>query len=164
MRAIPIWAVAVAIASALASPAAAQSYYLLDNTFYLEAGGAGGEISFNYEKRTATHLALRIGVGGTFFWRADALTVPATLSYLIGGRNNMVELGVGGSYYALSSGWQDKDEEPWLDMTESQLVGVGVAAYRYQEDFGLFLRVAFTPILTKDKIMGWGGIALGKSF
>jgi hypothetical protein len=154
----------LAVAIAAVAPAAAQSYYLLENTFYVEAGGPGGEVSLNFERRTAERLALRVGVGGTFIDNAEALTVPVTLSFLLGGRNNQVELGIGGSYFALGSDWQGSDKGTWLDMTKSQLTGVGVAAYRYTGDYGLFLRVAFTPILTKDELKPWGGVALGKSF
>ncbi|MFO7654284.1 MAG: hypothetical protein R6X25_10745 [Candidatus Krumholzibacteriia bacterium] len=149
----------------VAAPAVrAQGYYILENTLYLEAGGPGGEVSLNFEKRTADRLVLRLGLGGTFFFHPTAYTVPATLSVLLGGRNNQIEIGAGASYFGLPGGWEDDEDDVWLDLTESQLLGVGILGYRFQGDFGMFMRVAFTPVFTDDGVEPWGGAAFGKTF
>lgn len=144
-----------------AGTASAQSYYHRENGIYLEIFGTGGEASVNYEKIINNMISVRVGIGGTGVIFEEGLAVPFSVSSLLGGNQNYLEIGIGGSYLNLSG---DVTGDTYLDITESQVVGNGIIGYRYLGDYGYTFRLAFTPAITKDGFQPMGGAMLGFTF
>ncbi len=163
-RSLLIAALAGLLLGAAVGPAPAQSYFLRTNTVYAEALGSGGMISANFEKLVSDQVAVRIGVGGTFAWFAGSLVVPATVSYLIGGPNSYLELGTGMSMFVIPDDFMTQEDDPLYDMQDSQVAAAGILGYRYMGDRGLFLRLAFTPLVTEEGFEASGGAAFGASW
>jgi hypothetical protein len=163
-RALVIAALAGLLIGAAAGPAAAQPYFVRTNTVYAEALGSGGMISANFEKLVSDEVAVRIGVGGTFAWFAESLVVPATVSYLVGGRNSFLELGTGVSMFVIPDDFLTQDDDPLYDMQDSQVAAAAILGYRYMGDHGLFLRLAFTPLVTEEGFEASAGAAFGTSW
>ncbi|HOX25592.1 MAG TPA: hypothetical protein PLL30_11525 [Candidatus Krumholzibacteria bacterium] len=152
------------LSALVAAPAAGQQYFIRTSTLYVEAVGSGGMVSLNFEKLVADHVGVRIGVGGTFWWFAESLVVPATVSYLVGTKNNFVEIGAGMSFFALPDDFNEQLDDPLYEMDGSQIAAAGILGYRYMGDYGLFMRLAFTPLVTEEGFEPTGGAALGLSW
>lgn len=144
-----------------ASTASAQSYYHRENGIYLEIFGTGGEASINYEKIINNMISVRVGIGGTGVIFEEGLAIPFSVSYLAGGNQNYLEMGIGGSYLSLSDDFTD---DTYLNITESQVVANGIIGYRYLGDYGYTFRLAFTPAITTDGFQAMGGAMLGFTF
>jgi len=157
-------AVVLLVGAAAVTPAAAQPYFVRTSSLYLEAMGSGGMVSLNFEKLVSNHVGVRIGVGGTFWWYAQSLVVPATVSYLVGAQNNFLEVGAGAAFFFLPSDFNEQDDEPLFPMDDSQITAAGILGYRYMDDFGLFMRLAFTPFVTEEGFEASGGAAFGYSW
>jgi hypothetical protein len=164
MRPIVALAGTAVLLAGLAVPVQAQQYFIRTNTVYAEALGSGGMVSANFEKLVADDIAVRIGVGGTFQWYASSFVVPATVSYLIGEQNNFLEVGAGMSIFFLPSDFNEQDDDPLYDMEDSHVAAAGILGYRYMGDWGLFMRLAFTPLVTEEGFEATGGAAFGYSW
>ena len=124
------------------------------NTLYLELGGSGALYSVNYDrilknkKRGMTSFSI-----GTTYWgkidysdgRTD-IGIPVSYNYLIGKKNNHLELGIGLTilYSRVLNNYLDaKEDQKGISSIFSLKCG-----YRYQKPTGGFLfRATFTPIL-----------------
>lgn len=98
---------------------------------YVELGGPGF-ISANYDTQLSklnNGFGVRIGVGVISDLQAYGLTLPVGLTYLIGKRNNFMEIGAGASYVHLPNINQD---QPFNFPNESMVVGYGWLGYKYQ--------------------------------
>ena len=145
-----------------ARPAAAQTYWVRHTTLYLEAMGAGGVVSVNLEHLVSEYVAVRVGLGGGIGLFEEQLVAPATISYLVGDRNNFLELGAGMAFVALPD---EPDLDDLLyDNPDSHVAGTAIVGFRHQGDWGLFLRLAFTPLVNEEEFVPMGGAALGYSF
>jgi len=164
MRKLVALAGLVLLSGLLATPAAAQQYFIRTNTLYAEAMGSGGMVSANFEKLVADQIAVRIGVGGTFWWYASSVVVPATVSYLIGTRNNFLEVGAGMSLFFIADDFNEQADDPLFEMEDSQVAAAGILGYRFMGDWGLFMRLAFTPLVTEEGFEATGGAAFGYSW
>lgn len=152
------------LASLTTAPARGQQYFIRTNTLYAEVMGSGGMVSANFEKLVTDKVAVRIGAGGTFWWYAQSFVVPATVSYLVGEQNSFLELGAGMSFFFLPSDFNEQEDAPLYEMTESQVTAAGIVGYRFMGDYGLFMRLAFTPLVTKEGFEASGGASFGFSF
>lgn len=114
------------------------------HTVFAEGFGTGILGSLNYEWRR-NMLALRAGVG-------PGVALPLGASFILGDRHGL-ELGA-----------------TYLAVFDTVGVPGAIVGYRYQEDGGIFCRVAFTPMyfteaLTDGRsgLMPWFGVSLGWS-
>jgi len=141
--------------------AQAQSYYRKETSLYIELFGTGGELSANFEKIVGSHFTFRTGIGFTGVAYRKGYVIPFGVSLLIGGGENLLELGVGGTWIDFDD---NGDEDVIFDLTEDQLIGHAIVGYRFIGDYGFTYRLAFTPGLTKEGIQPMGGAAFGYSF
>ncbi len=164
MRSLVTLVAASLLIVAAAAPAAAQQYLVRTSSVYAEAMGSGGMASVNFERLVSDHVGVRIGVGGTFGWYASSVVVPATVSYLVGERNSFLEVGAGMAMFFLPDDFNAQDDDPLYDMEDGQITAAGILGYRYMGDWGLFMRLAFTPLVTEEGFEPTGGAAFGYSW
>ncbi|OJJ19232.1 hypothetical protein BKI52_20690 [marine bacterium AO1-C] len=146
------------------------------NSFFLEGGGNGIYGSVNYDKvinYNAFALSLRIGAG---VYPSDTQNdnniypiIPLEINTLWGRKNHFIEGGLGVSTLFL---YPINSQENFRYL----FLGFARIGYRLQKDNGMFLRIAFTPVLfdlaaneTSDAVRGfqfvpWAGISIGESF
>jgi hypothetical protein len=137
---------------------------------YLEAGGAGGYGSLNYEKLCYHNknflLSLRAGVGT---YRLEDYTAKFNPDILFPfainacyGRDHKVELGVGQTLAAIVQP-RGTDFKPKRLMSFHSNFSIG---YRYQKNKnGLFFRCAYTPVIEFNRYFRhWAGISIGYCF
>ena len=148
----------------------ADSIPTIRNLIYIEAGGAAGYYSINYERSICCcnylTVAARIGLSSyhlrdyTARFNPDVL-VPLTLNSYYG-KNHKLELGAGGTIanvvYANKT-----DFKPRRIATFHSVLLMG---YRYQKSSGgAFFRVAYTPIIEFNKhFRHWAGLSFGYAF
>ena len=164
MRSLVVLIAASLLIAAAAAPAAAQQYFIRTSSLYAEAMGSGGMASVNFEKLVSDKVGVRIGLGGTFAWYASSLVVPATVSYLVGEKNSFLEVGAGMSMFFLPDDFNEQDDDPLHDMADSQIAAAGILGYRYMGDWGLFMRLAFTPLVTEEGFEASAGASFGYSW
>lgn len=153
-------------------------------TVFAELGGSSLTYSANFEyfftnKRTV-NINLRAGIGG---YAGDAISgdnigVPLLLNVLIGRNKSKLEIGAG----ALTI-W-NFDNERRRKHKENEENGIGNGglappifsaipslniAYRHQTNYGLFWRVAFTPVIINrgrnlSPFIPWLGVSCGYFF
>jgi hypothetical protein len=146
----------------MAVPAAAQSYWVRHTSFYLEVMGSGGVASLNFEHLVSEKVAVRVGIGSGLGWFEEQVVAPATVSYLLGDRNSFLEFGAGMAFVALPD--DPVADDLLYDNPDSHVAAAGIVGYRYQGDWGLFMRLAFTPLVNEEGLVAMGGAALGYSF
>ena len=116
---------------------------------FVELGGPGF-ISANYDVRLSKindGFGVRVGVGIISDLQASGITLPVGLNYLIGKRNNFIEIGAGASYVRLPNVNQD---QPFNFPAESMVVGYGWLGYKYQAtDNGFTFRAGLCQYLRK---------------
>lgn len=152
------WLLAL-LALLVATPALSQQYWVKRSSLFVEAMGAGGVASVNFDHRVETNIALRVGVGSTFGAFEEYLVIPATVSYLLGERRSFLEIGAGMAFVAVGD---DPDPGDLLyDEPDSHVAGTAILGYRYHGANGLFMRLAFTPLLNSEGFVPMGGAAIG---
>jgi hypothetical protein len=147
-----------------------DSTHTASNSIYLEAGGAGGYGSLNYERacyrKKNVLLALRIGAGiyhlndYTTTFNPDIL-IPLAINSCYG-KSHKLELGLGQTLATIvRAGETDFKPKRVLNFHSNFSIG-----YRYQKKTsGLFLRCAYTPIIEFNRYFRhWAGISIGYSF
>ena len=146
------------------------------NSFFFEVGGNGIYGSINYDRvinYDAFALSLRVGAS---IYPSETQTnnniypvIPLEINTLWGRKNHFIEGGIGISTLFLY---------PVTSQENFRYLFLGSAriGYRLQKDNGMFLRIAFTPVLfdiaaneTNNTIRGfnfvpWAGISIGESF
>lgn len=149
---------------------AQDSTRLAANTIYLEAGGAAGYGSLNFERilfhQHGFSLSGRIGCGTyrlkdyTTHFNPDVL-VPLTIQACYG-NDHKIECGAG---QAITSTVQAArtDFKPERSIGLHTIFSIG---YRYQKNTnGLFFRCAYTPVIEFNRYFRhWAGLSLGYSF
>ena len=140
------------------------------NLIYLEAAGAGGYGSVNYEKvlfgKKNLMFALRLGLGSyhimdyTNKFNPDILIPLFVNAYY--GKNHKIELGAG-QIVANIAHVGYTDDKP--TRTTNFHTGLSIG-YRYQKNTGgIFSRYAYTPIIEFNKTFRhWVGVSFGYSF
>jgi len=134
------------------------------NDIYLEAGGNGLFGSLNYERQLGkvAGLGARLGVG---FYSEDAfyLTIPVGLNYLFKLKNNrsFIDAGLGVTFARIDGDLFGDSKNSNGDNFVSVVPSIG---YRKHTTKDLMWRFSFTPVINKDGLVPWLGIAFGKRF
>ena len=151
----------------------AQSRFTTISSFYLEAGGAAGLWSLNYDRELweineKFRLNGRAGFGMYSEFNGAGfpdVIIPISNMVLLGKRMHRVEAGGGITYY----NWTLRDALK-LDgfSRRSDLLGHLILGYRFQKlKGGLMFRVAYTPIIinySNNPFEHWAGGSIGYTF
>ena len=124
------------------------------NSLYLELGGSGALYSVNYDRimKKMKKSMTSFSIGCTYWGKIDYsdgrtdIGIPVSYNYLIGKKNNHLELGLGLTllYFKIFDNYLNvKEEQKGISPIFSLKFG-----YRYQKPTGgIFYRATFTPIL-----------------
>lgn len=140
------------------------------NYFYLEAGGAGGYGSFNYQRAvfSENHLIFALSIGLSTYHLKDYLNkinpdiiVPFSVKGYYG-RNHKIELGAGETYTSIVMA----DPTEYTPKREKNFHSFFSIGYQFNKTTGgILFRVAYTPIIEFNAYYRhWACIALGYSF
>jgi len=147
-----------------------ESLNIAPNVIFIEAAGAGGYGSINYErvlyKKNFIMSTLRFGISTyhivdyTNNFNPDII-IPFTFNGLYG-KSHKIEIGFGEVY----SNIVHADLIHFKPKRVSHFSTVFSLGYRYQKNKGgLIFRCAYTPIVEFNKYFRhWGGISFGYSF
>ncbi|MFN0275802.1 MAG: hypothetical protein ACKVPJ_08665 [Chitinophagales bacterium] len=139
---------------------------------YVELGGNGLIVSFNYDTRFSRTkpggLGAKAGFGGLAIGDFKIFTVPLNLNYLLGKNGKYFEVGLG-TVYTTAGFFQDEDSNV------AQFLGTMIFGYRSQPvDGGFTFRAGLTPVFGNLKVEGepdtfifipyFGGISFGYAF
>lgn len=122
---------------------------------YFGLGGSGLLFSFNYDtrfKKTVNGFGTTVGIG---FWSTsnlNVLTVPVSINYLAGSKDNFLELAAGATYAHIQT-----DDGSRFTFTENSteqftdgIIEHITAGYRYQHTGGGFMgRIGIAPLFYK---------------
>jgi hypothetical protein len=133
---------------------------------YFELGSAGLFYSLNYDTRFSTErdgLGGRLGIGTWKSGSTTFVTVPFQLNYLIGGRSNFLELGVGATLLTLNGTYSGNPLLSYHQTNVSNTVlPTSTIGYRHQAlHRGLDFGVSFNPMLLKGTFIPYFGASLG---
>lgn len=140
------------------------------NSFYIEAGGAGGYGSFNFENffHQKNNITLNWRAGLFIYHMKDYagrvnpdLIIPLGIGAFYG-KSHHLEAGIG---QIISMVAQNNNEDA-LSHRSTHLSTSFLTGYRYQKKKGgLFFRVAYTPMIENNThFRHWGGMSIGYSF
>jgi hypothetical protein len=124
------------------------------NAVFFELLGNGGLYSFNYERMLTESLGLRVGYaswGSPVLWEGGSppdryVTLPVTVSYLLGSGERKLELGCGVTF---GHGTFDRNEENRRDFSFRSLTAI--VGYRSQpRGRGYLFRAGATPFYSFD--------------
>jgi hypothetical protein len=161
--------------TAVAAPAARTAH----NSIYIELAGNGGIYTVNYDRLVNEHFSVRAGLGymalgasasstsGGTTTTASAsvsmLAIPVIANFLLGNANHKLELGGGLTLFKMTGTSSTFDGV--ASGTAFAPVGTLVAGYRYvPADGGFTFRIGFTPLVSTEDFMPWGGISFGYLF
>lgn len=139
------------------------------NSIYLEALGQGLLYSVNYDYRFVEHGAIRLGathfiLPDFFIGTLNITAFPVMAEYLLGGRNDFLEVGLGiipvyGTFTFEFGDAKLPGLNAWV------LFGTGTVGYRHQPSGGGFMfRLGITPFFTRVGSRPYGGLSLGYAF
>lgn len=123
------------------------------NAVYFELLGNGGLFSFNFERMLTENLGLRVGYASwesPLLWQGGSppdryVTLPVTVSYLLGRGQRKLELGGG---ITLGQGSLDRNADR-RDVTSRSLTAI--VGYRsHPPGRGYLFRVGVTPFYSWD--------------
>jgi hypothetical protein len=157
--------IALLLLTLVATSAAAQSR---PPSVYLEGGGEGIGLSANLDVPVTQSLRLRGGAG--WFW--TVVTVPITVSYLVGHGKSTLEIGggttllVGPGDHTPNSGLEDWFTDAlFFEGLGTKALGVGIFGWRYHPSKnGAVIRVTATPLFNDRDAKFFAGISLGFTF
>jgi hypothetical protein len=153
-------------------------------TVFAEIGGSAFTYSANFEyfftnKRTV-NLNFRAGIGGYFleYLTGKNIGVPLLVNGLIGRKKSKLEIGAGVlTIWNFNNEWRKEFKEnvekgePNPKGYERVLSAIPSLnfAYRHQTNYGLFWRVAFTPVIINrgrnlSPFIPWLGVSCGYFF
>jgi hypothetical protein len=160
-------------------PPADRDEDLAKNAVYAELLGNAILYSVNYERRFSDVVAARLGFSyfglsasvsdatSSASARANFFLFPVMANFLVGGRNNKLELGVGALALIVSGSAEGVSfgEKVTATGAAAAVAGTATIGYRYQpRDGGFVFRVGATPIIGKGGALPWGGISFGGAF
>ncbi len=100
-----------------------------------------------------------IGGGSAFVVFEEHLVAPATVSDLFGEWESFLEIGAGMAFVAVGD---DPDPDDLLhDEPDRHVAGTAILGYRYHGSNGLFMRLAFAPLVNGQELVPMGGAAMG---
>lgn len=168
-------------ARASAAPSAPPSYVpppssdgarTANNVIFAELLGNGLLYSVNYERFLSDDLSVRVGFGyvsvnassSDSSAHASLLTVPVLVNYYVGGVNNKLQLGIGGTFVDVSAATSTAGSGA-VSGTGFMPIATGVVGYRYiPHDGGFAFGVGLTPFVGPGGFQAWGGLSLGGVF
>lgn len=127
---------------------------------FVELGGAGMIMTFNYDQRfTKSDVGIggRIGIGGFALPENDHLVaIPVGINYLMGKNGKYFEIGAGATYFGGNAILDDTNE----------VMGNLVFGYRRQpEDGGFMFRAGLTPFFNHETFIPYvGHLSFGYTF
>lgn len=134
-------------------------------TVFLEVGGPGLALTFNYDTRFGNDRdkwGYRIGAGYYNTGANWVATVPFQINYLYGTGSSFLEVGAG-TTFVRSQGSANGTYFQFDNITG--FIGTATVGYRYQQDNGgINFRIAFVPIIYDEGIIAAGGISIGYTF
>lgn len=135
---------------------------------FLELYGPGLTVSVNYDARIGNSrngLGYRIGIGYLPDKTSNMLDIPLQLNYLLGGKNNFLEIGGGATYIHYSGTFEGAVFPFKHNNNNNQLGGTVTVGYRRQPVNGGFnFRVNMDPIFSSTEFYFFSGISLGYTF
>jgi len=143
-----------------------------NNVIFAELLGNGLLYSVNYERFLSDDLSVRVGFGyvsvnassSDSSAHASLLTVPVLVNYYVGGVNNKLQLGIGGTFVDVSAATSTAGSGAFSG-TGCMPVATGVVGYRYiPHDGGFAFGVGLTPFVGPGGFQAWGGLSLGGVF
>jgi hypothetical protein len=153
---------------------------------YLELLGNAGLYSFNFDMRTEKGIrdkwGFRIGFGVLKFSAKDsanieniklsAVGIPFGLNYLIGKKENFLELGIGATYFNIKYKGQELTSTQ-LENYEIKLFGENLSTMigTFNIGFkhvpfknGFMYKIALTPLLISNQVIPFLGFGFGYKF
>lgn len=126
---------------------------------YLEIVGQGLLLTANYDTRfskKANGIGGRIGFGMIGGGHEAFVSVPVSLNYVLGNKQNLFEIGLGVTYFKIPDSFFDGGEG---------FVGTTSFMYRFQPvKNGFSFRAGLSPVFDKDGFYPVPGLSLGYSF
>jgi hypothetical protein len=162
--------------TAVAAPAARTAH----NSIFVELAGNGGIYTVNYDRVINEHFSVRAGLGymalgasatasngngttTTASASVSMLAIPILANFLLGNQNHKLELGGGVTLFKMTG--TSSTFEGVASGSAFGPVGTLVAGYRYvPSDGGFTFRIGFTPLVSTESFMPWGGISFGYLF
>ncbi|MCR8558191.1 hypothetical protein KXD93_11080 [Mucilaginibacter sp. BJC16-A38] len=143
--------------------------FIKPKTVFLELGGPGLALTFNYDTRFADardKWGYRVGAGYYNTGANWVASVPLQINYLYGlakqGGSSFAEFGAG-TTFVRSHGTTNGVTFQFDNITG--FIGTATIGYRYQqENGGINFRIAFVPILYDDGVIAEGGLSVGYTF
>jgi hypothetical protein len=146
------------------------------NSLFLELGGNGGIYTVNYDRVVNERFSVRAGVGymsiGATVTSSNGsqgsasvsmLAIPLMANFMLGNDNHKLELGGGLTLFYLSG--SSSSSGNFVSGSGFAPIGSLVAGYRYvPQDGGFTFRVGFTPLISTEDFVPWGGISFGYLF
>jgi hypothetical protein len=134
-------------------------------TVFLELGGPGLALTFNYDTRFGNRSdkwGYRIGTGYYNTGANSVFTIPFQINYLYGKNTSFLELGAG-TTFMISRGSTNGTVFEFDNITG--FIGTATIGYRYQQaDGGMNFRIGFVPIFCDEGIIPAGGLSVGYTF
>jgi len=134
-------------------------------TAFLELGGPGLALTFNYDSRFGHRVdkwGYRVGTGYYNTGSNSVFSVPLQINYLLGANDNFLELGIG-TTFLYSKGSTNGTVFQFDNVTG--FIGTATIGYRYQQESGgINFRIGFVPILYDEGLIPAGGISIGYTF
>ena len=138
-------------------------------TVYLEAGGPGLALTFNYDARFKSDRdkwGYRAGIGYYNTGANSVFTIPLQVNYLYNfgqpDGSSFLELGAGTTF--VKSHGSTNGTYFQFD-NDTGFIGTATIGFRYQQDNGgINFRIAFVPVLYDDGLIAEGGVSIGYTF
>jgi len=153
MKTRSLFSLLVLLAGATPCLAQPEAAHVSRNAVFFEMLGNGGLYSFNYERMLNDSLGLRVGYASwssPVFWEGSPpdqyVTLPVSVSYLLGRGDRKLELGGGITF---GEGTLDRSSDLRRDFTFRSLTAI--VGYRSQPPGrGYLFRVGATPFYSLD--------------
>jgi hypothetical protein len=145
----------------------AQSTKLARTTVFGEAGGNGWIYSVNADYRLSQNLSVRAGLTAIEAGGIGLYGGPLLVTFLPGWKAHRAEMGAGMllGYLANRSFEAHFGSDPEPGEANGMATPTLSVGYRYQQsEGGLFLRVAYTPVIAGGDWSHWAGLGAGYTF
>jgi len=134
-------------------------------TVFLEVGGPGLALTFNYDTRFGNKRdgwGYRVGAGYYNTGSNSIASIPLQITYLYGKGSSFLELGAGTTF--MTSHGSTNGTYFQFD-NDTGLFATGTIGYRYQQDNGgINFRIAFVPTVSSYGFIPIGGASIGYTF
>ena len=156
-----VTAAVMALAIPMSSPStlSAQGRSASGSRAYVEVLGNGLVFSVNFEHTVWRELDVRVGAGGLGLEGVKYVLGFAMAGWQVSHGRHAVHVGLGGGIIRFVNVF-------FLDgRPQTTFYGTAALAYRFQpRPRGMFLQLAFTPVLAESTFSPWPGLAIGYAF